>query len=713
MESSILRTPKPDRVKRYDVTPSSTKKKRAAGHDNQNASATPSKRSPCTPCNALRSPTHSAKQTHSDRFIPVRPESFEVARFNLLGAQNDENASNTTKSVTPLQSEYKRAMREALLDAAQPGAGAASAKASADGGGGGGANGANGGGGGRVLAFAQQANGSPRATLGAGACAFHNDLQVLGGAEQRVVSSDVAKSISRAIPTAPTRILDAPDIIDDYYLNLIAWGANNVLAVALNTAVYLWNASTNEVTELMHVEQGDCVTSVAWTSSGGQLAVGTDSTTVQLWDAAAATRVRSLGGHTARVGSLAWNPSQSNMLSSGSRDSTIVQHDARAAGGAAARVATCVGHQQEVCGLRWSTDGRTLASGGNENYLCLWDVAMSGGARGPGGGLAAGEQAPRLTLTQHNAAVKALAWCPFQRNLLASGGGTADRTIKFWNASSGAVLQSVDTGSQVCSLLWSKHQKELVSSHGFSQNQLCLWHYPTMTKLSEFTGHSSRVLHMDQSPDGSMVVSAAADETLRFWNVFGAPPRRARAAALARASLPFLPSLNARARDPPTQLEEAQRGARTRVARIVAHDGRDGRVDPVSATARSSSAVFLLVARDGAQPRGRAPTTTSPQRRYDLAAFSKTSGHAHLARSVRVFLLGRQEGIDARARAVESAFRSALTKPECERAQALPSAWPSPHTLYSSKKSASGRRRCAPHARGGYRARARAKGGPR
>ena len=120
MESSILRTPKPDRVKRYDVTPSSTKKKRAAaGHDNQNASATPSKRSPCTPCNALRSPTHSAKQTHSDRFIPVRPESFEVARFNLLGAQNDENASNTTKSVTPLQSEYKRAMREALLDAAR------------------------------------------------------------------------------------------------------------------------------------------------------------------------------------------------------------------------------------------------------------------------------------------------------------------------------------------------------------------------------------------------------------------------------------------------------------------------------------------------------------------------------------------------------------------------------------------------------------------
>merc|ERR1719159_1014575 len=81
------------------------------------------------------------------------------------------------------------------------------------------------------------------------------------------------------------------------------------------------------------------------------------------------------------------------------------------------------------------------------------------------------------------------------------------------------MLHSVDTGSQVCALLWSRHHKEIVSSHGFSQNQLCLWRYPSMTKLCELTGHTSRVLHLAQSPDGSTVVSAAADETLRFWKI--------------------------------------------------------------------------------------------------------------------------------------------------------------------------------------------------
>ncbi|MBA0877078.1 hypothetical protein Goshw_003880 [Gossypium schwendimanii] len=44
-----------------------------------------------------------------------------------------------------------------------------------------------------------------------------------------------------------------------------------------------------------------------------------------------------------------------------------------------------------------------------------------------------------------------------------------------------------------------------------------------MVKMAELTGHTSRVLYMAQSPDGCTVASAAGDETLRFWNVFGVP----------------------------------------------------------------------------------------------------------------------------------------------------------------------------------------------
>ena len=73
----------------------------------------------------------------------------------------------------------------------------------------------------------------------------------------------------------------------------------------------------------------------------------------------------------------------------------------------------------------------------------------------------------------------------------------------------------------MCALQWSAHDKELVSSHGYSHNQLILWKYPSMVKVAELTGHTSRVLHMAQSPDGTTICSAAADETLRFWKILG------------------------------------------------------------------------------------------------------------------------------------------------------------------------------------------------
>ena len=88
------------------------------------------------------------------------------------------------------------------------------------------------------------------------------------------------------------------------------------------------------------------------------------------------------------------------------------------------------------------------------------------------------------------------------------------------------MLNSIDTGSQVCSLQWSPFEKEILSSHGYAENQLCLWKYPSLAKVKELKAHTARVLHMATSPDGSMVCSGAADETLCFWNVFASESKK-------------------------------------------------------------------------------------------------------------------------------------------------------------------------------------------
>jgi cell division cycle 20-like protein 1 (cofactor of APC complex) len=82
------------------------------------------------------------------------------------------------------------------------------------------------------------------------------------------------------------------------------------------------------------------------------------------------------------------------------------------------------------------------------------------------------------------------------------------------------MVNCINTGSQVCNLVFSKTNDELVSTHGYSLNQVIVWKYPTMEKLATLTGHTFRVLYLAMNPDGSSIVTGAGDETLRFWNIF-------------------------------------------------------------------------------------------------------------------------------------------------------------------------------------------------
>ncbi|KAK9686862.1 WD domain, G-beta repeat [Popillia japonica] len=306
-------------------------------------------------------------------------------------------------------------------------------------------------------------------------------LSPLSQSSQRLLRSP--HKATRKISRIPFKVLDAPELQDDFYLNLVDWSVQNVLSVGLGSCVYLWSACTSQVTRLCDLSgDNNAVTSVAWSERGHLVAVN------------------KLQGHSARVGALAWN---GDVLSSGSRDRLILQRDTRTPPTVIER--RLVGHRQEVCGLKWSPDNQYLASGGNDNRLYVWNMQSV---------------SPVQTYTDHLAAVKAIAWSPHHHGLLASGGGTADRCIRFWNTLTGQPMQCVDTGSQVCNLAWSKHSSELVSTHGYSQNQILVWKYPSLTQVAKLTGHSYRVLYLALSPDGEAIVTGAGDETLRFWNVF-------------------------------------------------------------------------------------------------------------------------------------------------------------------------------------------------
>ena len=61
-----------------------------------------------------------------------------------------------------------------------------------------------------------------------------------------------------------------------------------------------------------------------------------------------------------------------------------------------------------------------------------------------------------VRFNEHKAAVKAIGWCPNNPGTLAAGGGTADRHIRFFSMQSLSQKYSIDTGSQICNLVFSK-----------------------------------------------------------------------------------------------------------------------------------------------------------------------------------------------------------------------------------------------------------------
>jgi hypothetical protein len=61
------------------------------------------------------------------------------------------------------------------------------------------------------------------------------------------------------------QVLDAPELQDDFYLNLVDWSSQNELSVSLGSCVYLWSASTSQVTRLCDLSSDtNSITAVAW-----------------------------------------------------------------------------------------------------------------------------------------------------------------------------------------------------------------------------------------------------------------------------------------------------------------------------------------------------------------------------------------------------------------------------------------------------------------
>jgi cell division cycle protein 20 (cofactor of APC complex) len=279
---------------------------------------------------------------------------------------------------------------------------------------------------------------------------------------------------------------------------------DNIVTSVLYSSVFLFNRKNQKISLASCLEGGEVLPTCVKFRGGESslLAVGSDTGELHMVDFHRNTKLLSRSLHTSRIGCIDWNTKCKELVATGSKDKTIGLCDVRYG---RKKSVNRFSHFGEICGLKWSPNGIELASGGNDNLIHIWDLRNL--------------SKPKATIKEHSAAVRALDWCPWEPSLLASGGGSGDMRLLVHDTLRGGVERSVLTSSQVCALLWEEESQKLLSAHGFSKYQICLWDLEKEQLLYEFLGHRNRVLSLAKTKGSSLLFSASADETLRVWNI--------------------------------------------------------------------------------------------------------------------------------------------------------------------------------------------------
>lgn len=325
------------------------------------------------------------------------------------------------------------------------------------------------------------------------------------------------------VPIIPFRVLDAPALRDDYYCSLLAYSHTlECLAVGLGPHVYLWSEKRGsdlaKIPEALQNHYGSHVTSVSFSSIEAEsaiLAIGRADGRVTLWSPQD-EGPRFDSDQPSPVSFVSFRPNSTWHKCTRAENEDILLEELLVgdeAGnvylyfiewpdalkrdlfdwpGSMTLVARISCHTQQVCGIAWSSSGEFFATGGNDNQLYVFERKhLLRAARTSGDDSSAqvkvinnkraGDRTPaqgRVLNVEHghhrhvfqlNAAVKAIAFAPWQPSLLAAGGGSNDRCIHFFHALSGATLATIDCHAQVTSLVWSERRREIAATFGFAQ----------------------------------------------------------------------------------------------------------------------------------------------------------------------------------------------------------------------------------------------------